>query len=155
MKPFLSLVFVLMAANSGAETYAVGDRIEPFALEDQHGEPHRIDEAVAVVLFGREMSAARVVKAALEHADADALKSRRVVYVADIEGMPRLVAKLFALPSMRRRPYPILLDREGVATERFPGITGAVTVLYLDRLEITRVEQLSDPAEVRRAALGE
>lgn len=143
-----------MGTKAGAEPYAVGERIEPFTLEDQHGESHRVDESVAVILFGRDMSTDKIVKAALEQADPDALRARRVVYVADIDGMPRLVAKLFALPSMRRRSYPMLLDRDGQTTARLPDVAGTVTVLHLDRLKITRVEYLTEPAEVRAVALG-
>lgn len=150
----LPLALTIMTAKAGAEPYAVGDRMEPFALEDQHGESHRVDESVAVVLFGRDMSTDKIVKAAFAEVDGDALNARQVVYVANIEGMPRLVAKLFALPSMRKRGYAMLLDRDGKTTARLPDVAGTVTVLHLDRLKITRVEHLTDPAEVRKAALG-
>jgi hypothetical protein len=150
----LSLALAMMTAKAGAEPYAVGDRMEPFALEDQHGESRPVDESVAMVLFGRDMATDKIVKAAFEKVDAGALHARQVVYVADIEGMPRLVAKLFALPSMRKRGYPMLLDRDGKTTARLPDVAGTVTVLHLDRLKITRVEHLTEPAEVRKVALG-
>jgi len=67
--------------------------------------------------------------------------------------MPRLVAKLFALPSMRRRPYPMLLDRDGQTTARLPDVAGTVTVISLERLKITRVEQLTDSAELPKVVL--
>jgi hypothetical protein len=149
----LSVTLALFGGAAGAEPYAVGDRIDPFTLDDQHGEPHRVDESVALVLFGRGMTSDKIVKEALEDADADSLRSRQVVYVAEIKGMPKLVAKLFALPSMRRRPYPMLLDRDGQTTARFPDLAGTVTVLHLDRLQLTRVEYLAEPAELRAVAL--
>jgi hypothetical protein len=142
-----------MGAKAGAESYAVGERIQAFSLEDQHGSTQRVDEHVAVILFGRDMTTDKIVKAALEGVDGEALRARRVVYVADIQGMPRLVAKLFALPSMRRRPYPMLLDRDGQTTARLPDVAGTVTVISLERLMITRLEQFTDAAELRGIVL--
>ena len=153
MKFLLLFLVALVGSKAAAEPYSVGERMEGFSLEDQHGAIQRVDEDVAVILFGRDMTTDKILKAALEGVDGEALRARGVVYVADIQGMPRLVAKLFALPSMRRRPYPMLLDRDGRATAGLPDVAGTVTVIFLDRLKITRVEQLTDPVALRSLVL--
>ena len=153
MKFLLLFVLSFVGSKAAAESYSVGERMEGFSLEDQHGAIQRVDEDVAVILFGRDMTTDKIVKAALEGVDGEALRARGVVYVADIQGVPRLVAKLFALPSMRRRPYPMLLDRDGQTTARLPDVAGTVTVISLERLKITRVEQLTDSAELRKVVL--
>jgi hypothetical protein len=67
--------------------------------------------------------------------------------------MPKLVARLFAVPSMRRRPYPMLLDRTGEATARLPDVEEQATLLFLDELRIERIEHV-DSADGVRALLG-
>jgi hypothetical protein len=66
--------------------------------------------------------------------------------------MPSLITKLFALPGLRKRPYRILLDREGNVTADFPSVSGKVTVLRLHALTIERVEYV-ESADALRAAL--
>jgi hypothetical protein len=148
LSPWIPLL--LLAAPADAEPIAVGDRLEPFALEDQHGTEHRIDASVAVILFSRDMKGGDVLEQALAATTAELLSERHALYVADISGMPRLVARLFAIPSMRRRAYPMLLDRDGSMTSRLPSVDGQATLIFSRSLEITRVLHLDTPEAVRR-----
>ncbi|UCE86854.1 MAG: hypothetical protein JSU66_03720 [Deltaproteobacteria bacterium] len=143
--------FLVIAGHAAAGVYAVGSTLEPFALEDQHGEAHRVDGSVDVILFSREMKGGDLLKEALEGVPAGFLAARRAVYVADISGMPSLVARLFALPKLRKRPYPILLDRDGSQTRNLPSEDGAATLIVLDDLRVARVAFLSSAEAVKRA----
>jgi len=153
MKAIATLVFVLAATAADAETLAVGSEISPFEIDDQHGETHRVDQGVRILLFSREMDGGEVIKEALAELDASALATRGAVYVADISGMPGLVARLFAIPGMRKRPYPMLLDRDGSLTRDFPSQPGRATALFLEKLRITRVEHVDSAPELK-SALG-
>ena len=138
LSPWIPLL--LLAAPAGAEPLAVGDRLEPFSLEDQHGAEHRIDASVSVILLSRDMKGGDVLERALEGTTAEMLSERKAVYVADISGMPRLVARLFALPSMRKRPYPMLLDRDGSRTRHLPSVEARATLIFSVELEVTFAE---------------
>lgn len=151
MKSGLLLAILLLAPTAAAQTRAVGDRIEPFSLEDQHGEAHEVDASIQVILFSRDMAGGKLLKEALADDGAGLLERRGAVYVADISGMPSLVARLFALPSMRERPYAMLLDRDGSATAQLPDREERATVIVLDALEIQRVEHLETAGEILRA----
>jgi hypothetical protein len=145
----LASISLVIAGASGAEPYAVGDRIEPFDLRDQHDLEHRVDESTEIVLLSRNMAAGKVIKQALEAAGSEALRDRHAVYVADISGMPGLVARLFAIPSMRKRSYPMLLDRDGEASARLPDGGDRATLIRCNGLEITHIGHFEDPAELR------
>lgn len=152
-------------ATEGAEpaapaaSWAAGDRIEPFELADAHGEPGRVDESVRLLLFAADMDAGDLVNEALE-ADPSLhdLAARGAVFVSDIHRMPGIVTRLFALPSMRRRPYRMLLDREEAGpTVRIPRENGQVTLLELDALVIRSISYLDSAdavAQALRAAPG-
>jgi len=152
-KVWLAVFVFLTALRVGAEPFSVGDRIEPFSLEDQHGVRHSVDESTAVILFSRDMDGGKLLKEAFAEDESDPLEGLGAAYVADISGMPKLVAKLFALPSMRRRPYSMLLDRDGTTTARLPDVEGRATLLFLDRLEIERIEHVGS-VEAIRGILG-
>jgi len=134
----------------GVEAYVVGDRMEPFSLEDQHGAEHRVDGSVRIIVFSRDMEGGDLIRQALAETQPDLLDRQHAVYVADISGMPRLIAKMFALPKMRKRPYPMLLDRDGVVTARLPDVDERATLLFCKDLRIIRVLHLADLVEVQK-----
>jgi hypothetical protein len=151
---------LFLASGAGADEtpapYGEGDRMVPFTLEDQHGEPASVDDRVRVVLFAADMDAGDLVNEALEpDASLHDLAAHGAVFVSDIHRMPALISRLFALPSMRRRPYRMLLDREPGPTLRLPRQEGRVTVLRLENLVIRSVEFVDDSAGVATALRGE
>ena len=141
---------LLLAAPVRAEPYAVGDVIEAFTLEDQHGENHSVDASVAVILFSRDMDGGEFLKEGLAEVSPDYLGGQNAVYVADISGMPGLIATMFAIPAMRDRPYAMLLDREGDTTARLPDVEGQATLIFLDGLKIERLVHVNEAAAVLR-----
>lgn len=150
-KRALLIGLFLCAGSALADPYAPGDRLAPLELPDQHGAAHRLGEDVRRVVFTREMKAGRIAKAALEQDGQRLLERSGAVYVSDVSRMPRLVRSLFAMPGLRRRPYPILLDLEGESTARFPSREGRVTLLTLDALRVTEARFLEEAEEIREA----
>ena len=147
---FISLA-LFVAGLAAAEPLSAGDRILPFSLEDQHGVTHAVDESIRVILFSRDMKGGELLKEALSETSEGYLESHGAAYVADISGMPKLVARLFALPAMRKRPYPVLLDRIGDATQQLPDLEARATLIFCHELEIQRVEYAETAAGVLRA----
>lgn len=145
----------LLGALPGAaeEPYAVGEALAPFELEDQHGELHALDENVKLVLFSRDMDGGDILREAVAGLGAERLESLGALYLADIHRMPGLVARFIAIPRMRKRPYPVLLDRDGTATARLPDVEGQVTILELDGLTLRAAHHL-DSVEAVQARLG-
>jgi len=153
----LGLLMMSLAAPTLAEEvpvpYGVGDTIEGFSLEDQHGDTGTVDATTRVILFSRDMPGGDLLKEALSDVQAEALEARGAVYVSDISGMPALVSRLMAVPAMRRRPYDLLLDRDGGVTARLPDAIRQATLIHLDALRIERIEHASDVPTIR-ASLG-
>ena len=99
------------AAAADTAPYEVGSRLPRIELADQHGETRAVDEGVRFLLFSRDMEGGDVLREAVDDQDAASLARVRAVYLADIHRMPGLVARLIAVPRMRGRAYPMLLDR--------------------------------------------
>jgi hypothetical protein len=132
----LALTVGLAAPRAHAEPYAANSVLPKIELPDQHGAPRAIDETVRVVIFTRDMDAGKIVKEAGEKAGPGPLSTNGVVYVADLSGMPGVIRDLFAMPKLRDRPYPLLVDVEGEKTAGFPSAEGRPTVLVLDKLKV-------------------
>jgi hypothetical protein len=129
---------------AGPKVLAVGDQMEAFSLSDQNGKTHELDSSVRVILFSRDRAGGGVMTRSMEGRDGDFLAERGVVYVNDISKMPRAAAALFALPKMRRRGYPILLDRDENATAHLPDKIRFATLIHLDALKISEIEYVED-----------
>jgi hypothetical protein len=144
----LALLTAAPTAAASQGPLAVGDAIAPFELMDQHEKSHTVDAGVRVLLLSRDMDGGGVVREALERQGDAAgafLAERSAVYVADVSRMPGLVRRMIAIPRMRGRPYPVLLDQEGTTTAALPSQAGKASVLWLDGLRLVRVEQVDTP----------
>jgi len=153
MRMILPIAVILAAwSSAGAEPLKPGDRLEPFAIDDQRGNPHTLDARVRAILFARDMKGGGILKGALAEAGAERLADADAVYIANVSGMPALVLRLFALPKLRRRDYPMLLDTDGRLTQPLPGADGMATLIQLRKLEIIDVTHY-DSSEAVRSAL--
>ena len=142
----VAVVLVLACASSPPPpVQGVGSLLPDDPIEDQFGEQHVLGDEVRLVLLTRDMEAGEVARAAIAQAGAASLEGPARVYVSDISGMPSMIARMFAIPKMRDRPYPLLLDRDGRFTARFPSEEGHVTILVVERRRITEIRHLAEP----------
>jgi hypothetical protein len=123
-----------------ARKLTIGDALPTLDLRDQHGVEAPIDASTSLMLFTRDMDGGGLVKTALSEDGARTLTAARAVYVSDVSGMPFFVRSMFALPSIRKRAYPVRLDETGAATGCVPYRQGAVTMLTLESGKITAID---------------
>ena len=135
------------------ETYEVGSLMTPAMLKDQFGEEHHLDQSVELILFAKDMEGAKLIQDLLGSAEPELLEKLHAVYVADISRMPGIITRTRAIPKMKKRPYPTLLDRTGTVTESFPGEEGKATLIRLEKLRVWEIENVSTEGELR-AAIG-
>jgi len=126
----------------------VGSLLPETTIEDQHGNVHSIDDSVRLVLMSRDMDGGRIVREALEQTGPEALEQAAAVYISDISGMPGLIQRSMAIPAMRKRPYPMLLDRTGDFTAAFPAEPGKATLLVVDRRRVSEIRFAGEVVEV-------
>ena len=144
------LLTVPLVANAKSEiqTYVVGDTIEPFTLQDQHDKTFSSDESTKFILFTTGMNGGKVVRKAIEKETADYLTKNNTLFISNISGMPGLIAKMIAIPSMKKYEYPIILDKEGKVTEKFPSQKDSVTIIQLDHLKIESINYTNNPDKI-------
>lgn len=150
-------VFLLLALSglTQADEATTQTSINIDQLTDQHGTAFTFQTTMKLVMFINGMEAKDLLKKALEKTNTDCLTSGHAVYLANISGMPKLVAKLFAIPRMREYPYPIWLDRDGKASMNLPAEKDAVTLLAVENMTITGTEYFSDEASLTQRLIAE
>ncbi|MFK3794444.1 MULTISPECIES: hypothetical protein [Pseudomonas] len=154
MKRWSMLLLVLLPL--WAQALEIGERLAPWTLLDQFDEAYSLDGQARILLVARSMDAAKLVNAALKDQPKGYLQERGGVFVADIQRMPALIAKMFAVPAMRDYPYRVMLDREGRVAPRYPATEDKVLWLQLrdgqlvERHEYASAEQLAAALEQAR-----
>lgn len=150
--PLIATLLLLALRIADAATLAPGMPMPPLTLTDQHDAKAAIAPDTRMVIFARDMAAADIVEKALADNGAALLADAAALFVSDISGMPGMVRKFIAMPAMRKRPYRMILDRDGKVTADMPVQKDQVTLLRLDAMTIQTVEYL-DSADRLRAAL--
>ena len=115
MKYAAALLLCLMPLLANA--LEQGDKLAPWTLLDQYDQAYSLAAGTHILLVARDMDGAKLVKAALAEQPKGYLEARDAVFVADIQRMPALISKLFAIPAMRDYNYRVLLDRDGRTTK--------------------------------------
>lgn len=149
MKFFVVLFLSLLPV--WAQAIEVGERVAPWTLLDQFDQAYTLDDQAQILLVARSMDAAKLVDAALQGQAKGYLEARHAVFVADIQRMPRLIAKLFAVPAMQAYSYRVMLDRNARVAPRYPGAVDKVLWLQLDNGKLTAQCEYGSAAELRQA----
>ncbi|SEQ84691.1 hypothetical protein SAMN03159444_02619 [Pseudomonas sp. NFACC02] len=146
----LFLALLPFAANA----LEVGDKLAPWTLLDQYDQPYTLGDDTQILLVARSMDAAKIVNGALQGTPKTFLESRHAVFVADIQKMPAIIAKMFAVPAMRAYSYRVMLDRDSRVVPRYPGDAEKVLVLRLHNGRVVSQAQFAN-AESLRSALAQ
>lgn len=141
-----------MALSADAAPLSVGSDMPTLSLNDQHDKPLSVGPATQWVVFAAEKPVSDMVSAVLAAEPAGALDRLRLVYVADISGMPALVTRMFALPKLRELPFSIALVRDSGQLKQIadmPRTAGSATVLRLENGQVRQVSTARHAAELR------
>lgn len=147
---FWSLL-VLCLIPLWAQALETGERLAPWTLLDQHDQALSLDDQVEILLVARGMDAAKLLDAALQDRPEGYLQARHAVFVADIQRMPRVIARLFAVPAMRAYSYRVMLDRDGRVATRYPGAQDHVLWLQLRDGRLVEQREYASAATLREA----
>ncbi|BBP72952.1 hypothetical protein PHLH6_49560 [Pseudomonas sp. Seg1] len=134
-----------------AHALDTGERLAPWTLLDQYDKAYTLDNGATTLLVARDMDAAKLIKEALKDQPKGYLEARHAVFVADIQRMPALIAKMFAVPAMRDYNYRVMLDREGRVASRYPGVEGQVLWLQLKDGRLLEQHQYANAIQLREA----
>lgn len=151
LRLLLFLVAFAAGTNVSAATLAVGDKLSPIDIADQHDKAGRVDDDIRVLMFSRDMTANKLAKKAFLDKPAGYLEQGHAMYLIDVSGMPGFVTRMFAIPKMQKYGYRIFLDREGQLTTDLPSQEDKVMLMKLDHLEVKSIDFVSDAGALQRA----
>lgn len=154
------MVTSLLAAAAGLPTVAgaqttstvqVGQRLPALTLKDQHDKPWQMDTDTRLLMFSASRQASNLVQAVLQNLPPDQLTGKNAVYLADMGKMPGIITRTFALPALKKLPYPIGVSTDEATLAAWPRQGDAVTLIELDQHLVKRISFVSREADLRAA----
>ncbi|MGA2248126.1 MAG: hypothetical protein ABSH48_24340 [Verrucomicrobiota bacterium] len=128
--PALLALCAASVVSVHAAELKVGDAVPTFSAKDQFGKDFKFEAGLHFLLLGFDMGASKPANLKLAGLGAGWLEKQKAAYVLDIHTMPG-VARLFALPKMRKYPHRIILGDDEKLLAPFPRQAGRITVLVL------------------------
>lgn len=126
---------------------AVSDAFPALSLNDQHDEPVAVPGDADVLFFAESKDADDWFDKTISEFDPALLLEGKWLYLSDISRMPSLVTRMFALPSLRGRDYPVALIREGEKAESLPAQDECITVFLMQSQTISAIDYWCDPEQ--------
>lgn len=114
-----------------AAPYEKGQAVEAFQAKDQHEQAFTFAPAdTRFLLVSHDMDTGKKANGVLTTVGPENLTKQKVVYMANIHGMPA-IGRAFALPKMKKYSHRIVLCDDPALIARFSTEAGKVTVLEL------------------------
>ena len=142
-----AIITGLAICTAHAAPYATGSKVEAFSAKTQHDKEFTFKPAnTQFLLVTHDMETGKKANAILTPVGPDNLTNKKVVYLANIHGMPG-VGRMFALPKMRKYSHTIILGDDAGLIAKFPEEKNKVTVLILSDGKVTSVRYWDPGAE--------
>lgn len=126
-------------ASAISAPYQKGDTLEGFQAKTQHEQAFTLKpSSVRYLLVSHDMDTGKKANAVLTTLGKEKLDAKKVIYVANIHGMPG-IGRMFALPKMKKYSHTIVLGDDATLIARFPEEAGKVTVLTLESGKVVAV----------------
>ncbi len=116
------------------------DKMDYFALFDQHGNVCSIDDNIRLIIFTKDKEASDMAHNALKDKNQKYFLDHGTVFISDISPMPEFVYKNFALPVIQKYSYLMLLIDDPEKYYKFPHKNGKITLLRLEKMEVKSIE---------------
>ena len=153
MKKILILI-ALAITIVGADTIKVSSALSSlnkFAYENPQGKKLVIPSNVRTVVVSYEKDTGKLVNEYLASKYPPYLGRINAVFIADINEMPSIITKLFALPKMRKYKHTIYLHNTDKFSKYVPAKDEKITIIKIENQKVKSISYITTAKELRQA----
>jgi len=128
----------------------VGEKIKQFKVNDQFDTPQMIQESTEKIIFVFSKAKGHEVRNFLDKQSDDYLKSKNILFVADVSKMPSII-RWFVLDSLDEYKFSIILieDEEIAKDYKDEKRVNQIMVINLNTFKVTGVDYFDDAQELQ------
>lgn len=153
MKTLFALL-TLSLTLFAAEVLTVGthlDKLKNYKYESQNKYPMQIPTAVKLIIVSFEKDTGALVNDYLDTKKSSYTIDHNAVFIADINRMPSIITKMFALPKMQKYKHPIYLHYEDQFENFVPHKEEKLTLLRMKDQKVESIAYISTVKELKAA----
>ena len=130
----------------------VGSKIS-FTLPDQFDKPHALRADTQTLILAFQKGTGKTVRGFLDEQPDDYLATRRAMFLADISPIPVVIRNSFALPTLQKRKYPVVLIYEAAIADSLKDTSNEdkIAVVSVRMGVVQRVQYVSNASALAEA----
>jgi len=129
----------------------VGKSLDNITLNDQFGNPHKIDENTKKVIVAFSKDMAHLCNDYFDTKSPTYLSDNNTQFIADVSSAPSLIRSLFIMPGLEDFKHTVLLltDEDTALAYKASLSTEKIIVVYLENKLITDIKTINTELELK------
>lgn len=140
------LAFVLLMAAFWAQAQSLPST----RFHDQWGRPLQLHHNTRLILVSVNRNTGSWVYRCLSSLDTAFMKDQGWLYIADVSQMPAWSVTSYALPEMKKYPWPVAIVRDSADLKGWPIEPGQVTALELADQQVVLKQSFDNEKSLHR-----
>ena len=130
----------------------VGKKIQNVTINDQFDKPISLTSKTKKIIFVFKKASGHIVRNFLDSKPDDYLANKNVAFIADISGMPSIIASMFAIPDLQKHKYPVMLIKDEDAAKKYKNekYEDYITIVSLNNFRITSITLVSTAEQLEK-----
>ena len=153
MNKILALLALSITLIS-ADTFKVSSplaQLNNFKYETPHKRPMKIPKSTQLVVFAFEKDTGALVNDYLSTKNPFYMPKHRAVFIADINKMPSIITKMFALPKMQKYKHLLYLHYTDALEKVVPHQEEKLTLARIKDGVVENISYITTTAELKAA----
>jgi len=141
------LSFIMLQATPLHVNSPLSD-LDAYKFETPNGRVMKIPKKTQLIIVAFSKKTGALANDYLETKNKYFLQKNRAIYIADINKMPTIISKMFALPKLRKYKHLIYLNDNEKFETTVPNKRDNITLLHVANEKITNISFLSTKKEL-------
>lgn len=126
-------------------------QLENIVYETPSGQEIKMPKNTKLIIIAFEKDTGALINEYLDTKSALYLEINNSVFIADVNKMPKIIAKIVALPKLQKYKHPIYLSYGEELEKIVPKIEAKITLLYIENEKIEDIKYISTSEDLKMA----
>ena len=126
-------------------------KLNKFKYETPNANEIKIPKGIKLIVVSFEKETGAFINGYLNSQSPNYLKVHDAVFIADINNIPSIITKMFALPKLRKYKHPIYINYDEKFQDIVPSKEEMVTLIHVKESVVTDISYISNAEELKMA----
>ena len=135
----------IQTINSLTKDITIGKKFKNITLKDQFDKSVSLNDKITKIIFVFKKKSGHVARGFFDSKPDDFLLNKHVAFIADISGMPSIIASMFAIPDFKKHKYPVMLIRDEKISAKYRSdkYENYIAIISLNNFKIIKITLVS------------